>query len=47
MIFSFRKFISEILGYQFYRELCKKSFNNKPLHNCDFYGNLAVGNSLK
>ncbi|KAH8279413.1 hypothetical protein KR026_009369, partial [Drosophila bipectinata] len=45
--FQTQKFISEILGYQFYRELCKKSFNNKPLHNCDFYGNLAVGNSLK
>jgi len=43
----FRKFISEVLGYQFYREFCKKSFNRGPLHNCDFYGSLAVGNDLK
>ncbi|KAH8277735.1 hypothetical protein KR018_004424, partial [Drosophila ironensis] len=45
--FQTQKFISEILGYQFYRELCRKSFNSRPLHNCDFYGSLAVGNNLK
>ncbi|ALC40783.1 Ance-4 [Drosophila busckii] len=42
-----KKFISEILGYQFYRALCEKSNHRGLLHNCDFYGNYAVGNSLK
>ncbi|KAH8401777.1 hypothetical protein KR009_007852, partial [Drosophila setifemur] len=45
--FQTQKFISEILGYQFYRELCKKSLSSGPLSNCDFYGSLAVGNDLK
>ncbi|KRF99167.1 uncharacterized protein Dwil_GK28339 [Drosophila willistoni] len=43
-----QKFISEILGYQFYKALCNStSLQGQPLHNCDFYGNLAVGNKLK
>ncbi|XP_032590917.1 angiotensin-converting enzyme [Drosophila grimshawi] len=42
-----KKFISEILGYQFYRAFCQQASHSGPLHNCDFYGNFAVGNSLK
>ncbi|XP_020814593.1 angiotensin-converting enzyme [Drosophila serrata] len=45
--FQTQKFISEILGYQFYRQFCKKSLSRGPLHNCDFYGSFAVGNDLK
>lgn len=43
----YRKFISEVLGYQFYRALCQKINHRGQLHNCDFFGNFAVGNSLK
>lgn len=42
-----RKFISEVLGYQFYRALCQKIDHRGQLHNCDFFGNFVVGNSLK
>jgi len=42
-----QKFVSEVLGYQFYRAFCKKSGQTGQLHNCDFYGNLAIGNDLK
>ncbi|XP_062128422.1 angiotensin-converting enzyme [Drosophila sulfurigaster albostrigata] len=45
--FQTKKFISEILGYQLYRALCQKSNHHGQLHNCDFYGNFVVGNSLK
>ncbi|XP_043654832.1 angiotensin-converting enzyme [Drosophila teissieri] len=45
--FQTQKFISEILGYQFYREFCKKSFSSGPLHNCDFFGSSVVGNDLR
>ncbi|XP_017026997.1 angiotensin-converting enzyme [Drosophila kikkawai] len=45
--FQTQKFISEILGYQFYRQFCRKSLSRGPLHNCDFYGSFAVGNDLK
>lgn len=41
------KFVSEILGYQFYKAFCKKSAQEGPLHNCDFYNNTAVGDDLK
>ncbi|XP_030387391.1 angiotensin-converting enzyme isoform X2 [Scaptodrosophila lebanonensis] len=42
-----KKFVSEILGYQFYRALCQKTGHRGLLHNCDFYGNYAVGSDLK
>ncbi|XP_023168345.2 angiotensin-converting enzyme [Drosophila hydei] len=42
-----KKFISEVLGYQFYRSLCQQANHRGQLHNCDFFGNFAVGNSLK
>ncbi|XP_075170478.1 angiotensin-converting enzyme-like [Haematobia irritans] len=42
-----KKFVSEILGYQFYKALCQKSGDQGQLHNCDFYGNKDVGNVLK
>ncbi|XP_033246581.1 angiotensin-converting enzyme [Drosophila miranda] len=45
--FQTQKFISEILGYQFYRAFCQKSHHRGQLHNCDFYGNNAVGNDLR
>ncbi|CAD6998651.1 unnamed protein product [Ceratitis capitata] len=42
-----KKFVSEVLGYQFYRSFCQQSQHRGSLHNCDFYGNVAIGNSLK
>ncbi|XP_005179893.1 angiotensin-converting enzyme [Musca domestica] len=42
-----KKFVSEILGYQFYKALCQKSGQTGQLHNCDFYGNKDVGNVVK
>ncbi|XP_023292334.2 angiotensin-converting enzyme [Lucilia cuprina] len=42
-----KKFVSEILGYQFYRAFCQKAGQTGQLHNCDFYNNKAVGNDLK
>ncbi|XP_037950435.1 angiotensin-converting enzyme-like [Teleopsis dalmanni] len=42
-----KKFVGEVLGYQFYSAFCKKAGQVTELHNCDFYGNLAVGNDLK
>lgn len=42
-----KKFVSEILGYQFYRAFCQKAGQQGQLHNCDFYNNHAVGNDLK
>lgn len=44
---SYRKFVSEVLGYQFYRAFCKKSNHTGPLHNCDFSDSVDVGNDLK
>jgi len=41
------KFVSEILGYQFYREMCKQSNDKGPLHLCDFYSHMVAGGSLK
>lgn len=43
----YRKFVSEVLGYQFYRSFCKETHHRGYLHNCDFYGILEIGNSLK
>ncbi|XP_014099744.2 angiotensin-converting enzyme isoform X2 [Bactrocera oleae] len=42
-----KKFVSEVLGYHFYRSFCEKAHHKGYLHNCDFYGNLEIGNSLK
>ncbi|XP_067629386.1 angiotensin-converting enzyme [Eurosta solidaginis] len=42
-----KKFVSEVLGYQFYRAFCQQSNHQGPLHNCDFYGNQCIGSSLK
>ncbi|XP_054740229.1 angiotensin-converting enzyme [Anastrepha obliqua] len=42
-----KKFVSEVLGYQFYRAFCQKNHHSGSLHNCDFYGNRAVGDDLK
>ncbi|XP_055920385.1 angiotensin-converting enzyme-like [Eupeodes corollae] len=44
-----RKFVSEILGYQFYRKLCEISgqYPAAPLNNCDFFGSKAAGDALK
>ncbi|XP_055374375.1 angiotensin-converting enzyme-like [Condylostylus longicornis] len=47
------KFVSEILGYQFYESLCiiagKYGFyaQDKPLHDCNLEGHNEVGRSLK
>lgn len=46
-------FVSGILQFQLYKAACIKAEEYEPdnpeklLHNCDFYGNTEVGNSLK
>ncbi|XP_037942091.1 angiotensin-converting enzyme-like, partial [Teleopsis dalmanni] len=42
-----KKFVGEVLGYQFYRAFCKKTGQVTELNNCDFYGSHEVGNDLK
>ncbi|XP_030560434.1 angiotensin-converting enzyme [Drosophila novamexicana] len=48
-----RKFITEILGFQFYRAFCLASGQYKPgdpsypLHNCDFYDSKEAGALLR
>ncbi|XP_034107073.1 angiotensin-converting enzyme [Drosophila albomicans] len=48
-----RKFMAEILGFQFYRSFCLASGQYKPgdpkfpLHNCDFYDSKEVGNLIR
>ncbi|XP_036332783.1 angiotensin-converting enzyme isoform X2 [Rhagoletis pomonella] len=42
-----KKFVSEVLGYQFYRAFCRASQHRGSLHNCDFYDNVAIGEALK
>ncbi|XP_061400201.1 angiotensin-converting enzyme-like [Musca vetustissima] len=42
-----KKFVSEILGYQFYEALCQKARQTGILSNCDFYGNKAIGEILR
>uniref|UniRef100_A0A1A9V9W6 Angiotensin-converting enzyme n=1 Tax=Glossina austeni TaxID=7395 RepID=A0A1A9V9W6_GLOAU len=47
------KFISEVLGFEFYRAFCLASGEYKPgnpdfpLSNCDFYGSKRAGNMIK
>ncbi|KAL9913519.1 angiotensin-converting enzyme-related protein [Glossina fuscipes] len=47
------KFISEVLGFEFYRAFCLASGEYKPgnpdfpLSNCDFYGSKSAGNMIK
>ncbi|XP_059225077.1 angiotensin-converting enzyme [Stomoxys calcitrans] len=47
------KFISEVMGLQFYRSFCLLSAEYKPgnpehpLYNCDFYNSTAVGDVVK
>jgi len=47
------KFVSEILGYQFYKGLCeisgqyRKNDPNLVLQNCDFFGSVEAGDALK
>ncbi|EDW72402.1 uncharacterized protein Dwil_GK20737 [Drosophila willistoni] len=48
-----KKFLAEILGFQFYRSFCLASGQYKPgdpkfpLHNCDFYDSKAAGKMIK
>ncbi|ALC41434.1 Ance-5 [Drosophila busckii] len=48
-----KKFISEILGFQFYRSFCLASGQYKPgddiypLHNCDFYDSKEAGKLMR
>jgi len=42
-----KKFVSEVLGYQFYDALCKLSGHEGDLSNCDIYGSKKAGESLK
>uniref|UniRef100_A0A1I8NRP3 Angiotensin-converting enzyme n=1 Tax=Stomoxys calcitrans TaxID=35570 RepID=A0A1I8NRP3_STOCA len=42
-----QKFVSEVVGYQFYKALCQKAGEQGQLYNCDFYGNKNVGNAMK
>ncbi|XP_030381604.1 angiotensin-converting enzyme [Scaptodrosophila lebanonensis] len=50
---STMKFISEVLGFQFYRAFCLASGQYQPgnpeypLHNCDFYGSTEAGKMLR
>ncbi|XP_055851142.1 angiotensin-converting enzyme-like [Episyrphus balteatus] len=47
------KFMTEVLGYQFYEKLCEISEQysrldkSEPINNCDFYGNKKAGDALK
>lgn len=43
----FRKFVSEVLGYQFYDALCKLSSHEGDLNNCDISGSKKAGESLR
>ncbi|XP_001360255.4 angiotensin-converting enzyme [Drosophila pseudoobscura] len=48
-----KKFLSEILGFQFYRSFCLVSGQYKPgdakfpLHNCDFYDSKEAGDMMR
>ncbi|XP_017096758.2 angiotensin-converting enzyme [Drosophila bipectinata] len=48
-----KKFMAEILGFQFYRSLCLASGQYKPgdpdfpLHNCDFYDSKEAGKKMR
>ncbi|XP_073845592.1 angiotensin-converting enzyme-like isoform X2 [Musca autumnalis] len=42
-----KTFVSQILAYQFYQALCRKTDQPEPLHNCDFYDNKPVGDALR
>jgi len=48
----YRKFLAEILGFQFYRSFCLASGQYRPgdpthpLHNCDFYGSPEAGKKM-
>ncbi|EDW08251.2 angiotensin-converting enzyme [Drosophila mojavensis] len=50
---STRKFISEVLGFQFYRSFCiasqqyKPGDPNFPLHNCDFHKSTEAGDLMR
>lgn len=47
------KFMTEVLGYQFYERLCQisgqfsRTSPSEPINNCDFYRSKEVGNALK
>lgn len=41
-----RYFLAHVLQFQFYREMCKMSGHQGPLHRCTFYGNKEVGEKL-
>ncbi len=41
-----RYFLAHILQFQFYREMCKQSGHEGPLHRCTFFGNKEVGAKL-
>ncbi|XP_016929090.2 angiotensin-converting enzyme [Drosophila suzukii] len=47
-----KKFLAEILGFQFYRSFCLASGQYRPgdpthpLHNCDFYGSPEAGKKM-
>ena len=51
--FLYRKFLSEVLGFQFLRAFCLASGQYQPgvaefpMHNCDFYGCTKAGNLIK
>ncbi|KAH8309653.1 hypothetical protein KR059_012861, partial [Drosophila kikkawai] len=48
-----KKFLAEILGFQFYRSFCLASGQYRPgdpeypLHNCDFYGSKEAGKKMR
>lgn len=49
----FSKFVSTVLQFQIYKELCIKAekydpeTKEPPLHRCSFFGSPAVGAALK
>lgn len=40
-------FVSHVLQFQFYKQLCKLSGHQGPLHLCDIQGSLAAGEPFK
>ncbi|MRX26955.1 M2 family metallopeptidase [Kangiella sp. HZ709] len=41
-----RYFLAHILQFQFFRDMCKMSGNEGPLHRCSFYGDKEAGAKL-
>ncbi len=47
VFFLDRYFISHLLQFEFYKEMCDLSGHSGALHHCDFYGSKKAGRKFK